>query len=73
MAFVAIPNNSQYEYDNAPPDPGVGHPMRPLWLLQTAGIREYRGHEVYVRCRRVGTVGDADHGEISKTYWDSRA
>lgn len=47
--------------------------MRPLWLKQTSGIRNDRGHEVYTRCRRIGTSGDADHGEISKTYWDARA
>ena len=72
MAFVAIPNNDQYEYDNAPPDPGADHPMRPLWQKSTNGIRT-EFHSVYVRCRRVGTSGDADHGEISKTYWDARA
>ena len=72
MAFVAIPNNDQYEYDNTPPDPGVNHPMRALWQKSTNGIRTSHGHSVYVRCRRVGS-GNVDHGEISKTYWDARA
>jgi len=72
MAFVAIPNNDQYEYDNAPPDPGVNHPMRALWQKSTNGIRTSHGHSEYVRCRRVGS-GNVDHGEISKTYWDARA
>jgi len=72
MAFVAIPNNDQYEYDNAPPDPGANHPMRPLWQKQTNGIRTEFGHSVYTRCRRVGS-GNVDHGEISKTYWDARS
>ncbi len=72
MAFVNIPNNYQYEYDNAPPDPGVNHPMRALWQKSANGIRTSHNHSVYVRCRRVGS-GNVDHGEISKTYWDARA
>ena len=71
MAFVAIPNNDQYEYDNDPPDPGVGHPMRALWLKSSNGIRTEHGHSNYVRCRRIGS-GDVDHGELSKSYWDAR-
>tara|TARA_B100000424_G_C22906088_1_gene481965 strand:+ start:584 stop:802 length:219 start_codon:yes stop_codon:yes gene_type:complete len=71
MAFVAITNNTQYEYDNAPPDPGVGSKQRALWLKSTGGIRTANGHSVYVRCRRKGS-GNVDHGEISKTYWDAR-
>ena len=71
MAFVTIPNNDQYEYDNAPPDPGVGHPMRALWLKSSNGVRTEHGHSNYVRCRRIGS-GDVDHGELSKSYWDAR-
>ena len=71
MAFVAIPNNDQYEYDNAPPDPGVGHPMRALWLKSSNGIRTEHGHSNYVRTRKIGS-GDVDHGELSKSYWDAR-
>jgi surface protein len=71
MAFVAIPNNDQYEYDNAPPDPGVGHPMRALWLKSSNGVRTEHGHSVYVRTRRIGS-GNVDHGELSKSYWDAR-
>ena len=72
MAFVAIPGNTQYEYDNAPPDPGVGHPMRALWQKSANGIRTEHGQSNYVRCRRIGS-GDVDHGEISKSYWDLRS
>lgn len=72
MAWVAI--NAIYEYDNAPPDPGAGSPLRPLWLKQTNGIRldtaEGRNFEVYVKCRKIGTVVDT-FGELSKTYYDS--
>jgi hypothetical protein len=72
MAFRYIPGNSQYEYDNAPPDPGVGHPMRSLWQKSANGIRTEHGQSNYVRCRRIGS-GDVDHGEISKSYWDLRS
>ena len=72
MAFRYIPGNSQYEYDNDPPDPGVGHPMRALWQKSANGIRTEHGQSNYVRCRRIGS-GDVDHGEISKSYWDLRS
>tara|TARA_R110000822_G_scaffold194194_5_gene332503 strand:- start:2783 stop:3001 length:219 start_codon:yes stop_codon:yes gene_type:complete len=71
MTFVAIPGNSQYEYDNAPPDPGVGHPMRSLWQKSANGIRAEHSQSNYVRCRRIGS-GNVDHGEISKSYWENR-
>ena len=72
MAFRHIPGNSQYEYDQSPPDPGVGHPMRALWQKSENGIRTEHGQSNYVRCRRIGS-GDVDHGEISKSYWDLRS
>tara|TARA_R110000803_G_scaffold53350_6_gene109529 strand:+ start:216 stop:431 length:216 start_codon:yes stop_codon:yes gene_type:complete len=71
MAFVNIPGLPYYEYDNAPPDPGAGHPMRALWQKSANGIRTEHSQSNYVRCRRVGG-GDVDHGEISKSYWDLR-
>ena len=71
MAWVAIPNNQYWEYDNAPADPGVSSPYRPLWLKQTNGIRTTRGHEVYTKVRRVGTTVETA-GELSKTYWDNQ-
>ena len=37
MAWVAIPNKTGWEYDNAPPDPGGAQSA--LWAKQTAGIR----------------------------------
>ena len=72
MAFRHIPGNSQYEYDQSPPDPGAGHPMRALWQKSANGIRTEHGQSNYVRCRRIGS-GDVDHGEISKSYWDLRS
>ena len=72
MAFKAIPGHTQYEYDDNPPDPGVGNPRRPLWLKSANGIRTEHGQSNYVRCRRIGS-GDVDHGEISKSFWDLRS
>jgi len=71
MAWVTVTNNPQWEYDNNPPDPGVGSPFRPLWLKQTNGVRTFKGHEVYTKVRRVGTTVETA-GELSKTYWDNQ-
>jgi len=71
MAWRQIQNNPYWEYDDDPPDPGVGNALRPLWLKQSNGIRNFRGHEIYVKCRRVGTSVE-DAGELSKTFWDSK-
>lgn len=71
MAWVTIPNNPKWEYDNAPPDPGVSSPYRELWLLSTDGVRTWHGFEIYVKCRLVGSTVDT-MGEISKTYWDNQ-
>lgn len=72
MAWIAVPNNSYWEYDNAPADPGVDSPYYELWLKQTAGVRADGTHAVYVKCRLVGTTVDT-MGELSKTYWDNQA
>jgi hypothetical protein len=73
MAWVSVPNNSYWEYDNNPPDPGADSPYRDLWLRQTNGIRtdSATGHKVYTRVRRVND-GDISRGELSKSYWDTR-
>jgi len=57
MAFVNITNNSSWQYDNAPPDPGANSPLRPLWLKQTNGIRTTNGHAVYTSVRRTVSAG----------------
>jgi hypothetical protein len=70
MAWLLIPNNRVWEYDNAPPDPGANSPYRPLWLKQTAGVRTNSdGQKVYTKVRRVGTYID-NAGEISGSFWD---
>lgn len=75
MAWVTIPNNSQWEYDNAPADPGASSPYYELWLKQTNGVRtETHGsvtYEVYTKCRRIGSTVETQ-GEINKTYWDNQ-
>lgn len=69
MAYTAIANNSNWEYDNAPPDPANGQSA--LWGKQVAGIRtNTNGQKVYTACRMVGTTANA--GELSKTYWDAQ-
>ena len=70
MAWLLIPNNRVWEYDNAPPDPGANSPYRPLWLKQTAGVRTNSdGQKVFTKVRKVGSTVDT-MGEIAKTYWD---
>ena len=76
MAWVAITNNTGWEYNNAPADPGVGSPHRALWLKQTNGIRTFGSgvgaHQVYTEVRKVGDT-NRTRGELSKTFWDSRS
>ena len=73
MAWVAITNNPNWEYNNQPTDPSnVASSLRPLWLKQTSGIRTFKGHEVYTQVRRVGDPPQANRGELSKTYWDNQ-
>ena len=76
MAWVTIPNNPNWEYDNNPTDPGVGSPHRALWLTQTDGVRTFGSgagaHEVYVKVRKVGETADTSRGELSKSFWDAR-
>lgn len=67
MAWLPIPNNPNWEYDNNPPDPGGK--QTELWSKSVAGVRTFRGHEVYSRVRRIGD-GDITKGELSKSFWD---
>ena len=70
MAWITIPNNSVWEYDNDPADPGGAETT--LWEKQTDGIRtNSSGTEIYTKCRIVGTTVDTS-GELNKTYWDAR-
>jgi len=70
MAFQSIPNNSDWEYDNTPPDPGGK--QSDLWNKQVNGIRvNSGGDEVYSHCRKIGT-GVQTSGELNKSYWDNQ-
>jgi hypothetical protein len=70
MAWQNIPNNSNWQFDNNPPDPGDAQTA--LWQKQTGGVRTSgNNHQVYTRVRRVGD-GDISRGELSKSYWDAR-
>tara|TARA_B100000035_G_scaffold296951_1_gene289313 strand:+ start:1632 stop:1850 length:219 start_codon:yes stop_codon:yes gene_type:complete len=71
MAYVNITNLSGWQYDNAPPDPGVGHPHRNLWLKSSNGIRTTGGHSVYVKTKKTTDANTVNRGEISKTFWDA--
>ena len=69
MAYVPIPNNSDWEYDNAPPDPADARTE--LWQKQTAGVRTNSdGTEIYTQCRKI--TDNYVTGELSKTFWDNQ-
>lgn len=76
MAWVVIPNVPNWEYNNAPEDPGVDSPYRALWLKQTNGIRTktHLDHSdlVYTDVRMVGDTTDATRGEMSKSWCDAQ-
>jgi len=71
MAWIAIPNNPNWEYDNAPAFPGANSPYRPLWAKQTAGIRTDGARKIYTKVRKIGRT-DETMGELSKTFWDAK-
>jgi hypothetical protein len=71
MAFVNIPGNSNWEYDNNPPDPGGA--LSALWATGTNGIRTTSGgQKIYMNCRhKTLHAGRASvPNEISKSFWD---
>ena len=73
MAWVAIPNNPNWEYNNDPTDPGATNALRGQWVLSSNGVRQQKdGTQVYVQVRRVGDTADANRGELSKSFWDAR-
>jgi len=71
MAWVNIPNNANWQYDNNPTEPAASSAQHRLWEKQTSGIRTDGTHQVYTRVRRVGD-GDISRGELSKSYWDAK-
>ncbi len=74
MAWVAIPNNPDWEYDN---DPLASQYYEDANGTVTAGIRSFTptgGSEqlTYVKVRMVGDTADANRGELSKSFWDAK-
>ena len=45
MAWVTIPNNPNWEYENTDTNLGA-----------VAGVRQFRTHQVYTKTRRVGSI-----------------
>ena len=69
MAWNTIPNNTDWEYDDNPPDPN--NAQSGLWDKQTNGVRTNPDSvEIYTKCRKVGSSVDTA-GEINKTFYDN--
>jgi hypothetical protein len=62
MAWKAIPNNPNWEYDDSVGSAGIR-----VWVSPKTS----NTHEVYVNCRKVGSAEPSRESEISKTYWDA--
>ena len=72
MVWSVVPNNPNWEYDNAPVNPGVDSPYYFLWAKQVGGIRTNHGYSVYTTCRRKRNINQTENfSELSKTYWDN--
>lgn len=72
MAFRDIPGNSNWQYDNSPPDPGGA--LSTLYATGTNGIRtSVRGEEIYMNCRHktLHPTQESVPNEINKTHWDN--
>lgn len=69
MAWITITNNTDWEYDDIPPDPN--NAQSGLWDKQINGIRTNPdGTKIYTKCRRIGSSVDTQ-GEINKTFHDN--
>ena len=72
MAWLNIPNNDSWQYDDNPPNPGGA--LTTLWQTSTNGIRTTPfGEKIYVNCRHITLrpYQESVASEISKTYWDN--
>jgi|TARA_R110001592_G_scaffold126087_2_gene336814 surface protein len=74
MAWVAIPNSPDWEYDNAAT---VADTYTDANGTTASGIRTFTptGGSVqltYIKVRRVGDTADTSRGELSKSFWDAR-
>ena len=73
MAWVAIPNNPDWEYDNA----ATAADCPAANGTTASGIRTFTSasggvQPTYVKVRRVGETGDTSKGELSKSFWDAK-
>lgn len=72
MAWQIITNNTNWEYDTTPPDPGGAETA--LWQTSTNGVRtNVSGDQIYVNCRHrfIHPTQASFPNEINKTFWDS--
>jgi hypothetical protein len=69
MAWNVLANNTDWEWNDTPADPGGAETA--LWNKQTGGIRiNPDGTEIYTNCRRVGKTLDTQ-GELNKIFYDN--
>lgn len=72
MTWLPIPNNPNWEYDNAPSDPGGL--QSELWNAGSNGIRiTQHGYLNYMNARLIGSSAESVPNEISKTFWDAQS
>tara|TARA_Y100000389_G_scaffold118506_1_gene115674 strand:- start:119 stop:1285 length:1167 start_codon:yes stop_codon:yes gene_type:complete len=74
MAFVAIPNNPNWEYDDAAT---AADTYSDANGTVAAGIRTFTppggtAQLTYIKVRKVGDTGDINRGELSKGFWDAK-
>ena len=71
MAWVTVPGNAEWEYDNAATRSDT-YADSPGTI--TAGVRSYTyggtTRETYIKCRK--TSDPTAVGELDKTYYDNR-
>ena len=73
MAYVSIPQNPDWEYDNDPPNPGGA--LTALWQTGTNGVRtDVDNQKIYTNVRhKTLHAGRASvPSEISKSFWDAQ-
>jgi len=73
MAWVAIPNSPDWEYDNmATSADCVGANGSCVSGIRTFTPTSGSVQLTYIKVRRVGDTADTSRGELSKSFWDAR-
>ena len=72
MAWVTVPNNTQWEYDNAATasDTYSDTPGTIAGGVRTFTLPGGNPRQTYIKCRK--TSLPAGVGELDKTYWDAQ-